>query len=63
MLTKARFVQWALSRCGAFVDIAHFDDACLYAPEYLAFMADQGQRELLPLVHTLLYLENALSAR
>ena len=29
----------------------------------LAFMAEQGQRELLPLVHTLLYLEDALGAR
>ena len=29
----------------------------------LAFMAEQGQRELLPLVHTLLYLEDALGTR
>ena len=29
----------------------------------LAFMEEQGQRELLPLVHTLLYLEDALGAR
>ena len=29
----------------------------------LAFMAEHGQRELLPLVHTLLYLEDALGTR
>ena len=31
--------------------------------QILAFMAEHGQRELLPLVHTLLYLEEALGAR